>query len=138
MNQKEKLYQATKGSGLSDYVLFNQDLKDKEKDMFLSLMTKALLKDEWFEVSTFKSLGERSFQRDITQVPYADSDVKDEEYTTLTRIFNKDEIDDIINIIADMKSYGVKAIKELMDEEELPTKNRWMRSAFLSPFFSKK
>ena len=137
MKTKEELYRVTKGSSLSDYALFNRESKDKEKDMFLSLMTKALLKDEWFEVSTFKFLGERSFQRDITQVPYADSDVKDEEYTTLTKIFNENEINDIINIIENMKSYGVKAIKELMDEEK-PTKRRWMRSAFLSPFFSKK
>jgi len=137
MNNREKLYKATKGSGLSDYALFNQDPKNKEKNMFLSLITKALIKDEWFKVSTFKSLGEQSFKRDITQVPYADNDVKDEEYTTLTKIFNENEITEIIMIIKEMKSYGVTPIIELMDNEE-PTKRRWMRSAFLSPFFSKK
>ena len=136
MKTKKNLYKATKGSGLSDYSLFNQDPKDKEKNMFLSLMTKALMKDEWFEVSNFKSLGVRSFKRDITQVPYADNDVKNDEYTTLTKIFNEDEIEDIVKIIEDMKSYGVVAIVELMDEEK-PKKGKWMRSAFLSPFFSK-
>jgi len=137
MNRKEKLYQATKGSSLSDYSLFNQDSKDKEKNIFLSLMTKALIKEEWFEVSNFKFLGEKSFKRGVTQVPYADNDVKNDEYTTLTKIFDENEIDEIIKTIKDMKSYGVTPIVELMDKEEKP-KKRWMRSAFVSPFFSKK
>jgi hypothetical protein len=137
MNRKEKLYQVTRGSSLSDYSLFNQDSKDKEKNMFLSLITKALIKNEWFDVSNFKYLGERSFKKDTTQVPYADNNVKNDEYTTLLKTFNENEIDEMINIIKDMKSYGVTPIVELMDNEE-PAKRRWMRSAFLSPFFSKK
>jgi hypothetical protein len=136
MKNKEKLYQVIKGSSLSDYSLFNQDSKDKEKNMFLSHMTKALIKNKWFDVSNFNSLGERSFKRGTTQVPYADNNVKNDEYTTLTKIFNENEIAEIIKIIEDMKSYGVTPIVELMDNEE-PTKRRWMRSAFLSPFFSK-
>ena len=138
MNQKEKLYQVTQGSSLSDYALFNKEAKDKEKDIFLSLLTKAINKDEWFDISDFKSLGEKPFKKDVTYVPLADTNIQNEEYKTLTNIFSENEISQLIQIIEDMKSYGVNAIKELMDEEEAPQKKRWMRSAFLSPFFAKK
>jgi hypothetical protein len=137
MNQKGKLYQATQGSGLSDYLLFNQDSNDKEKNIFLSLTMKALINEEWFKISNFKSLGLKPFKKDITHVPYADKEIKNEEYATLKKVFTKDEIDELIHIIKNMKSYGVNPITELMDEEE-PKIRTWMRSAFLSPLFSKK
>jgi hypothetical protein len=137
MTTKEKLYQAIQGSSLSDYALFNRDHKDQKKNQFLSLVTKALNRSEWFEISKFKYLGEKPFKKEITYVPLADEDVKNEEYSTLEKIFSKNEIVELIQIIENMKSYGVSAIKELMDEEEKP-KKRWMRSAFLSPLFLKK
>ena len=138
MNTKEKLYHATKGSSLSDYALFNRDKKDQDKNKFLSLITSVINNNEWFNISSFQFLGERPFKKEVTYVPFADEEVKSEEYNTLIKIFNDNEITELIKIIEDMKSYGVDAIKELMDEEEKPKKRRWMRSAFLSPFLSKK
>jgi hypothetical protein len=137
MTTIEKLYQATQESSLSDYALFNRDDKEREKNKFLSLITKALNNSEWFKISDFQYLGKKTFRKDATHVPFADKATKTEEYNALLKVFNEDEIKELIKIVEKMESYGVNAIKELMDEEE-PKKNRWMRSAFLNPFISRK
>lgn len=140
METKEALYQATKGSSLFDYCLFNKNStkNNNEKNEFLSLLFKSLNRSEWFNVSDFSNLGEHPIDKGFTQVPIASVEVENDEFEILVKIFNEEEIKEIIKIINNIKSYGVLAIKELMDNERAVNKPKAMRSAFFKPFFSRK
>jgi hypothetical protein len=118
MKIKKALYQATEESSLFDYCLFNKSSEKSEKNEFLSLLFKSLSHLEWFNISTFNKLGEQAIDQGLTQVPFADKKVKEEEYTALEKTFTNEEIKEIARIIKNMKSYGVLAIKELMDDEK--------------------
>ena len=142
MKQKEKLYQATKGSSLFDYCLFNKNNKNheknNEKNEFLSLLSKSLTQSQWFDISKFTNLGVQSFDKGFTQVPFAEKAIQEEEFDTLVKIFSEKEILELISIIENLKSYGVIAIKELMDNENEFDNTISMRSAFIKLFKSKK
>ena len=140
MGIKEEFYQATKGSSLFDYCIFNKNsnAKGNEKNKFLTLLSKALTHSKYFNLSEFKHISESPIDKGHTQVPFADNESKNEEYTALSKIFNQDELKEIVRIINTLKSYGVVSIKELMDNEEIMEEPKAMRSAFFQPFFSKK
>jgi len=139
MEIKEALYQATQGSSLFDYCLFNKNntTKENKKNEFLSLLLKSLNRSEWFDVSNFSNLEEHPINKGFTQVPIASVEVENDEFDILIKTFTEEEIKEIIKIIHNIKSYGVLAIKELMDNERAVNKPKAMRSAFLRPFFSK-
>ncbi len=141
MNKQEKLYQATKGSSLFDYCLFNSNNKNNdknnEKNEFLSLLSKSLTQSQWFDISKFINLGEKPFDKGFTQVPFAEKAVQTEEFNTLIKIFTEKEILELINTIENLKSYGVIPIKELMDNEKEFDKTISMRTAFINLFKSK-
>lgn len=139
MHIKNELYNATKGSSLFNYCLFNKNQNDHDKNHFLSLLSQALMHGKWFDVSKFLSLGERPIDKASTQVAFADKKIKEEEFRTLHQIFTTDEIITLIKIIKELKSYGVISIKELMDEHRnFPQKTKRAsrkKGAFLN-FFS--
>jgi len=135
MNMKSKLYKEINNCSLGDYCIFNQNKNDIEKNEFLKLLFKALNEDTWFEVSRFTNLGERPIDKDFTQIAFADNDTKKEEFDALSKTFKDEEIEELIQIIANLKSYGVYPIKELMDDhDEANKKTSFMKRAFFRPF----
>ena len=140
--KQEKLYKATRGSSLFDYCLFNVNNKNKkknnEKNDFLTLLLKSLTHSQWFDISKFTHLGSKPFDKEPTHVPFADKEVKKDEFNTLTSVFSQKEISELITIIENLKSYGVTPIKELMDNENESNKIISMKTAFIKLFNSKK
>jgi len=135
MNLKSKLYQEIKNCSLSDYCIFNQNYKDIEKNEFLNLLNNVLSDSVWFDLEKFKNLGERPTDKECTQIAFADNMTKKEEYDALNKVFTQEEIESLILIIKNMKSYGVYPIKELMDDHDEANKSTsFMRSAFFKPF----
>lgn len=136
MRIKTRLYQATKGSSLFDYTMFNKDKnKESDKNKFLSLLFKSITKEEYFDPSPFVNIEEHPIGREITQVALADATLQNEEFEILEKLFTSSEIEDIIKIINRLKSYGVVAIKELMDSADIANKRgRKMRPGFFSFF----
>ena len=135
MNIKSKLYRELKNCSLGDYCIFNQNRDDIEKNEFLQLTLKALNKKEWFDITRFSTLGERPIDKDFTQIAFADNETKKEEFDALSELFQKKEIEQLIEIIANLKSYGVHPIKELMDNhDEINKKSSFMRNTFFKPF----
>jgi len=136
MNTKSKLYREIKNCSLSDYCIFNQNKKDIEKNEFLRLTLNALDEHRWFDVSRFANLGERPIDKDFTQIAFADNETKKEEFDALSKALKDEEIEQLIKIIANLKSYGVYPIKELMDtHDEINKKTSFMQSSFFRPFF---
>ena len=133
----QDLYQATQGSSLMDYCIFNQNKNDERKNKFLSLIIVSLNKRIWFNISDYSDLNERKIDKNHTQVAMIDAQTKKEESKILLTLFNEKEIKILTTIIREMKSYGVLPIKELMDNPKEERKNKFMRSAFFQPFFSK-
>ena len=135
MNIKSKLYKEINNCSLSDYCIFNQNKKDIEKNEFLKLLLNALDQNTWFDISRFADLGERPIDKDFTQIAFADNDTKKEEFDALSKTFKDKEIEALIKIIANLKSYGVYPIKELMDDhDEANKKISFMKRAFFRPF----
>jgi len=132
MEIQEKLYQATKNSSLFDYSIFNQD-RDKEKNDFLKKLNEALIKSKWFKISDFSHLKERPFTRTFTQVAKVDDETKNDERTTLSKIFTEKELIELAQIIKNLKSYGVLPIKELMDDQDIANE----RKSFIKRTFYK-
>ena len=139
MDIQKILYLATKGASLVDYTLFNKDKSDPEKSEFLTKLAQALNRAEWFNIDDFSHLGERPIHRPFTQVPIADKETQNDEISRLTKIFNTQELEQLAQIIKELKSYGVLPIKELMDDQDIANNHKsFMKSAFFRPFFSKK
>ena len=139
MNIKSKLYKVINNCSLGDYCIFNQNRDDIEKNEFLQLTLKALNEKEWFDVTRFSTLGERPIDKDFTQIAFADNETKKEEFDALSDLFQEEEIEQLIEIITNLKSYGVYPIKELMDDhDEANKKGTFMRRAFFRPFFRRK
>jgi hypothetical protein len=135
MNIKSKLYREINNCSLSDYCIFNQTKNDIEKNEFLKLTLNALDDNTWFDVSRFADLGERPIDKDFTQIAFADNETKKEEFDALSKTFKEEEIEHLIEIIANLKSYGVYPIKELMDNhDEANKKTSFMKRAFFRPF----
>ena len=139
MNIKSKLYREIKNCSLSDYCIFNQNKNDIEKNEFLKLLLNTLDQNTWFHISRFTHLGERPIDKDFTQIAFADNDTKKEEFDALNKTFKDEEIEELIKIIANLKSYGVYPIKELMDDHnEANKKTSFMKRAFFRPSLFKK
>jgi len=139
MNTKSKLYKEIKNCSLSDYCIFNQNKNDIEKNEFLILLLNTLDKHEWFDLSRFIDLGERPIDKEFTQIAFADNETKKEEFDALSQTFSEEELEQLIEILFNLKSYGVYPIKELMDDhDEANKKGSFMRRAFFRPFFRRK
>jgi len=135
---KQTIYQATKGSSLVNYCIFNKTNEETNSNKFLSALLKSLNHEEWFSVSSFLHLELESLKKSFTQVPFADKTVQREEFETLTKTFTDKEIKEITTIIKSMNLTGVFAIKELMDNDQDIPKINLIKNIFFNPFALKR
>ena len=131
---KGDLYIAMRNSTVVDYCIFNKEKNDNEKNEFLSLLLESVTQKKWFNLTQFNNLGSRPTNKEHTQVPIADSQDKEEEFNSLSKAFNKDELINLVSIIKNLKSYAVLPIKELTDTHDEANKPGKLKSFFLKIF----
>ncbi len=119
MRIEQTLYQVTNHASLLDYAIFNRD-KDEKKNEFLSKLSNAVRKSQWFDVMSFKHLSNKKFTNKPTHVPKVDEEVKRAESQVITTLFNEEEQKTLVQIIENLNSHGVIAIKELRDDQRRP------------------
>ena len=136
MRMEQTLYHATNHASLLDYAIFNRD-KDNQKNEFLSKLSNAVRKSQWFDVVSFSHLRDKKFTNKPTHVPKVDEEVKRAESQVITTLFNEEEQKTLVQIIQNLNSHGVIAIKELRDDQRRLNKPQTFATRFLSkvPFF---